>query len=147
MSQSTQNKSSKKTATTTGTQAAQQPATAKKKSTIPNPQYKRNFKNDGDDDDDDDNEERTKSNSNSSSENTSDADNEKVNECVEAASSSSKKKYKKLSPATLDEVEYAKLLAELFPSNYSKQKATTLEKEKEKGQKNMIMVLQRHQPR
>jgi hypothetical protein len=128
--QAAQNKSSKKTATTTGTQAAQQPVTAKKKSTILNPQYKRNFKNDGDDEDDD-NEERTKSNS--SSENTSDAENEKVDEGVEA--SSSKKKYKKSSPSTLDEVEYAKLLAELFPSKYSKQKVTTLEKEKEKGQK------------
>jgi len=132
MSQSTQaaqNKSSKKTATTTtGTQAAQQPVTAKKKSAILNPQYKRNFKNDGDDDDDD-NEEKNNSNSNSSSENTSDVENEKVDECVEA-SLSSKKKYKKSSHDTLDEVEYAKLLAELFPSKYSKQKATTLEKEK-----------------
>jgi len=58
-----------------------------------------------------------------------------VDEGVEA-SSSSKKKYKK-SSSTFDEVEYAKLLAELFPSNYSKKKATTLAKksEKEKGQK------------
>jgi hypothetical protein len=121
--QATQNKSSKKTATTTTTTTGtQQSVTAKKKLTIPNPSYKRNFKNDGDDDDD---EEIRKSGSNS--ENTSDSDNE--NEMVdEGVESLSKKKYKKSSPETLDKVEYAKLIAELFPSKYSKQKATTLEK-------------------
>ena len=133
MSQAAQNKSSKKMATTTttaGTTQVQQPAKAKKKSTTLVPQYKHNFKNDGDDDDD---EERTKSGG--SSETTSDNENENVDEGVEA-SSLSNKKYKK-SSSTVDEVEYAKLLAELFPSNYSKQKATTLAKksEKEKGQK------------
>lgn len=133
--QAAQNKSSKKTATTTTTTAGTtqvQPAKAKKKSTILTPQYKHNFKNDGDDDDDDD-EERTKSGS--SSETMSENENEKVDEGVEA-SSLSNKKYKK-SSTTVNSVEYAKLLAELFPSSYSKQKATTLAKksEKEKGQK------------
>ena len=135
MSQATQgaqNKSSKKTATTTTTAGTTQvqPAKAKKKSTILPPQYKHNFKNDGDDDDD---EERTKSGG--SSETTSDNENENVDEGVEA-SSLSNKKYKKSSTSAND-VEYAKLLAELFPSKYSKQKATTLAKksEKEKGQK------------
>jgi len=138
MSQSTQavqNKSSKKTATTTTTvgttQVQQQPTKAKKKSTTPIPQYKRNFKKDDDDDDDD--EERTKSGS--SSETTTENETENVDEGVEA-SSLSNKKYKK-SSTTVNDVEYAKLLAELFPSSYSKQKATTLAKkaEKEKGQK------------
>ena len=129
--QAAQNKSSKKTATTTTTTAGTtqvQPAKAKKKSTILTPQYKHNFKNDGDDD-----EERTKSGS--SSETMSENENEKVDEGVEA-SSLSNKKYKK-SSTTVNSVEYAKLLAELFPSSYSKQKATTLAKksEKEKGQK------------
>ena len=134
MSQSTQaaqNKSSKKTATTTTAGTTQvQPAKAKKKSTILTPQYKHNFKNDGDDEDD---EERTKSGG--SSETTSDNENENVDEGVEA-SSLSNKKYKK-SSTTVNDVEYAKFLADLFPSNYSKQKATTLAKksEKEKGQK------------
>ena len=134
MSQATQgaqNKSSKKTATTTTTTGTTQvQPKAKNKLTPLNPQYKRNFKNDGDDDDD---EERTKSGG--SSETTSDNENENVDEGVEA-SSLSNKKYKK-SSSTVDSVEYAKLLAELFPSNYSKQKATTLAKksEKEKGQK------------
>ena len=133
--QAAQNKSSKKTATTTTTTAGTtqvQPAKAKKKSTILTPQYKHNFKNDGDDDDDDD-EERTKSGS--TSETMSENENEKVDEGVEA-SSLSNKKYKK-SSTTVNSVEYAKLLAELFPSSYSKQKATTLAKksEKEKGQK------------
>jgi hypothetical protein len=134
MSQSTQaaqNKSSKKTATTTTAGTTQvQPAKAKKKSTILTPQYKHNFKNDGDDDDD---EERTKSGG--SSETTSDNENENIDEGVEA-SSLSNKKYKK-SSTTVNDVEYAKFLADLFPSNYSKQKATTLAKksEKEKGQK------------
>jgi hypothetical protein len=136
--QATQNKSSKKMATTTtttaGTTQVQQPVKAKKKLTILNPQYKRNFKNDDDDDhDDDDDEERTKSGSTSE---TSDNENEKVDEGVEA-SSLSNKKYKKSSTTSANDVEYAKLLAELFPSSYSKQKATTLAKksEKEKGQK------------
>jgi hypothetical protein len=131
--QAAQNKSSKKTATTTTTAGTTQvqPAKAKKKSTILTHQYKHNFKNDGDDDDD---EERTKSGG--SSETTSDNENENVDEGVEA-SSLSNKKYKKLSTTSANDVEYAKLLAELFPSNYSKQKATTLAKksEKEKGQK------------
>jgi hypothetical protein len=129
--QAAQNKSSKKTATTTTAGTTQvQPAKAKKKSTILTPQYKHNFKNDGDDDDD---EERTKSGG--SSETTSDNENENVDEGVEA-SSLSNKKYKK-SSTTVNDVEYAKFLADLFPSNYSKQKATTLAKksEKEKGQK------------
>jgi hypothetical protein len=134
MSQATQgaqNKSSKKTATTTGTTQVQPAAKAKKKSTILPPQYKHNFKNDGDDDDD---EEKTKSGSNS--ETTSENENENVDEGVEA-SSLSNKKYKKMSTTSANDVEYAKLLAELFPSKYSKQKATTLAKksEKEKGQK------------
>jgi hypothetical protein len=147
MSQSTQgahqNKTSKKnTTTTTGTgtqqqlQQQQSSKSTKKTSAMQVPQYKRNFKDDGDDGGDD--EEKYKNNS-TSSENTS--DDEKSNEeCSEIESTLPKKKYKKSSPSSaLDEVEYAKLLAELFPSSYSKQKVTTLEKRKneknEKGQK------------
>jgi len=149
--QAPQNKSVKKNTsagTTTGTTATtnppqlqkkQQSAVVKKKTAPRNPQYKRNFKNDGGDGDDDD-DERYKSSGGSGEEEEDDNQDDGGNdgggendasESIENATllqPKTKKKYK-TSPA-FDEVEYAKLLAELFPSTYSKQKATTLESKK-----------------
>ena len=116
MSQTTQpqNKTSKKvatTSTTTGSSASTLSSSlvSKKKTAVPVLECKRGFKDGGDD------EEKYSSEESDDSE---DGDGgETVNE--------SSKKYNISS--TFDEVEYAKLLAELFPSKYSKKKALTLE--------------------
>jgi hypothetical protein len=117
MSQTTQNKTSKKTGTTTSTTTDSSAATlsssvSKKKSAVPVLEYKRGFKDDGDD------EKKYSSSEEEDASEYSQEDGGNVND--------SSKKYKK-SSSTFDEVEYAKLLAELFPSKYSKKKALTIE--------------------
>jgi len=119
MSQTTQpqNKTSKKVATistTTGSSASTLSSSlvSKKKMAVPVLECKRGFKDDGDD------EEKLSSEEEDESDDSEDGDGgETVNK--------SSKKYNISS--TFNEVEYAKLLAELFPSKYSKKKATTME--------------------
>jgi hypothetical protein len=125
MSQTTQpqNKTSKKvatTSTTTGSSASTLSSSlvSKKKTAVPVLECKRGFKDDGDD------EEKLSSEEEDASDDSEDGDGgETVNE--------SSKKYNISS--TFDEVEYAKLLAELFPSKYSKKKALTMESAKKKS--------------
>jgi len=114
----TQNKTSKKvatTSTTTGSAATLSSLTSKKKSAVPVLEYKRGFKDDGDDEEKRSSEEEEQDTNDDSED--GDDDGGHVND--------SSKKYNISS--TFDEVEYAKLLAELFPSKYSKKKALTLE--------------------
>ena len=118
----TQNKGSKKvaTTTTTGSSAATLPSlVSKKKSAVPVLECKRGFKDDGNDDGNDDEEKRS---SEEEEEDTSDDCEDEGN--GEIINESSKKK--KIS-SKFDQVEYAKLLAEIFPSKYSKKKALTIE--------------------
>ena len=121
MSQTTQaqNKASKKVATTTtGSSAATLSSlVSKKKSAVPVLECKRGFKDDGNDNGNDDEEKRS-----SEEEDTSDDCEDEGN--GEILNDSSKKN--KIS-SKIDQVEYAKLLAELFPSKYSKKKALTIE--------------------
>ena len=143
--QAPQNKSSKKTSggTATTTEASQlqkkqQSSAGTKKKTAPqNPQYKRNFKNDGGGDDDDEKYKSSGSGEEEEEDNQSDgggggAVENDNSESIENTTLQppTKKKYK-TSPA-LDEVEYAKLLAELFPSTYSNQKVRNLESKNKK---------------
>ena len=122
----TQNKGSKKVATTTtGSSAATLPSlVSKKKSAVPVLECKRGFKDDGNDGNDDE-----EKHSSEEEENTSDdcedggGDGEILNESSKKNKTSSK----------FDQVEYAKLLAELFPSKYSKKKALTIESSAKKS--------------
>ena len=120
MSQTTQpqNKASKKvaTTTTTGSSAATLSSlVSKKKSAVPVLEYKRGFKDDGNDGND---EEKRSSEEEDTSDDCEDGgDGEILNDSSKKNKTSSK----------FDEVEYAKLLAEIFPSKYSKKKALTIE--------------------
>jgi len=121
MSQTTQpqNKTSKKvaTTTTTGSSAATLSSlVSKKKSAVPVLECKRSFKDDGTDGNDD--EEKRSSEEEDTSDDCEDGgDGEILNESSKKNKISSK----------FDQVEYAKLLAEIFPSKYSKKKAITIE--------------------
>ena len=116
----TQNKAAKKVATTTtGSGAATLTSSiSKKKSAVPVLEYKRGFKDDGNGNDDEE-----KRSSEEDEEDTSD-DCEDGGGNGKILNDSSKKN--KISPK-FDEVEYAKLLAEIFPSKYSKNKAVKIE--------------------
>jgi hypothetical protein len=124
MSQTTQpqNKTSKKVSTTSTTTGNSAPTlsslVSKKKSAVPVLEYKRGFKDDGDDEEKHNSEEDASDNSSEDGDDGDGDDGGNMND--------SSKKYKK-SSSTFDEVEYAKLLAELFPSKYSKKKALTME--------------------
>lgn len=122
--QTTQNKISKKiatTSTTTGSSAATLSSfISKKKSAVPVLECKRGFKDDGDDEEKQSSEEEDTSDANGDSEDGGQDDDDGG-----IVKNDSSKKYNISS--TFDEVEYAKLLAELFPSKYSKKKALTLE--------------------
>ena len=132
MSQTTQNKTSKKVATTTGSGAATLSSlVSKKKSAVPVLEYKRGFKNDGDDEEKRSSEEEEDVSENSQ-DGGSDGDGDGDGDHGGNVNDSSKK-YKKMSSSTFDEVEYAKLLAELFPSKYSKNKALSMESVKKKS--------------
>ena len=115
----TQNKASKKVATTTtgsSSAATLSSLVSKKKSAVPVLECKRDFKDDGNDDNDD--EEKRSSEEEDTSDDCEDEGNgEIINESSKKNKISSK----------IDQVEYAKLLAELFPSKYSKKKALTIE--------------------
>ena len=116
--QTTQNKTSKKvatTSTTTGSSAATLSSLVSKKSAVPVLKCKRGFKDDGNDDEE----------KHSSEDESTNDDSEDGGDDGGIVNDSSSKKYDTLS--TFDDVEYAKLLAELFPSKYSKKKALTME--------------------
>lgn len=121
--QTTQNKTSKKvatTSTTTGSAATLSSLVSKKKSAVPVLECKRGFKDDGDD------EEKLSSEEKDTSDDSEDGDDDgDFDDDGRILKNDSSKKYNISS--TFDEVEYAKLLAELFPSKYSKKKALTLE--------------------
>jgi ATP-dependent Lon protease len=113
----TQNKGSKKVATTTtgsSSAATLSSLVSKKKSAVPVLECKRDFKDDGNDDD----EEKRSSEEEDTSDDCEDGgDGENLNDSSKKNKISSK----------FDQVEYAKLLAEIFPSKYSKNKALTIE--------------------
>ena len=116
-----QNKPSKKVANTTGGSGATATLSSlasKKKSAVPVTEYKHGFKDDGGDDEQENR--SSEEEEEYESEDSEDGGNDGgiVND--------SSKKFKK-SSLPFDEVEYAKLLAELFPSKYSKNKASTIE--------------------
>ena len=116
-SQPQNNKTSKKLATTTGNGGAAatlSSVVSKKKLAVPVPvlKCKRGFKDDGDDEERSSEEEYT-------SEDSEDGDDGGI-------VNDSSKKFKKNS-LPFNEVEYAKLLAELFPSKYSKNKLSIIE--------------------
>jgi hypothetical protein len=126
MSQTTQNKISKKIATTssttTGSAATLSSFISKKKSAVPVLECKRGFKDDGDDEEKQSSEEEDTSDA---AKNGDSEDGGHDDDDGGIVKNDSSKKYNISS--TFDEVEYAKLLAELFPSKYSKKKALTLE--------------------
>jgi hypothetical protein len=125
MSQTTQpqNKTSKKASTTSTTTGSSAPTlsslVSKKKSAVPVLEYKRGFKDDGDDEE-----------KHNSEEDASDDSEDGDDDDGGIVKNDSSKKYNISS--TFDEVEYAKLLAELFPSKYSKKKALTMESSEKK---------------
>lgn len=92
------------------------PSLVSKKSAVPVLECKRSFKDDGNDDNDD--EEKRSSEEEDTSDDCEDEGNgEIINESSKKNKTSSK----------FDQVEYAKLLAEIFPSKYSKNKALIIE--------------------
>ena len=95
-----------------------------KKSAVPVLKCKRGFKDDGNDDEE----------KHSSEDESTNDDSEDGGDDGGIVNDSSSKKYDTLS--TFDDVEYAKLLAELFPSKYSKKKALTLESSSAKKKSN-----------
>ena len=121
--QTTKNKkSSKKVATSTtgsSSSATLSSLVSKKKSAGPVLEYKRGFKDDGNDDDEE------KRRSSSEEEEDASDDCEEDGDDGGGIVNDSSKKYN--TSSTFNEVEYAKLLAELFPSKYSKKKALTME--------------------
>ena len=117
----TQNKTSKKVANTTGSAATLSSLVSKKKSAVPVLECKRGFKDDGNDDD----EEKHSSEGEDTSDASGDSEDGGHDDDGRIVKNDSSKKYNISS--TFDEVEYAKLLAELFPSKYSKKKALTME--------------------
>ena len=117
----TQNKTSKKVSNTTGSAATLSSLVSKKKSAVPVLECKRGFKDDGNDDD----EEKHSSEEEYTSDASGDSEDGGHDDDGRIVKNDSSKKYNISS--TFDEVEYAKLLAELFPSKYSKKKALTME--------------------
>ena len=120
------------TTTTTGSSAATLSSlVSKKKSAVPVLEYKRGFKDDGNDGND---EEKRSSEEEDTSDDCEDGgDGEILNDSSKKNKTSSK----------FDEVEYAKLLAEIFPSKYSKKKALTIESSAKKinGVKSLLCLV------